>query len=360
MLLEKLPLATDGELFIHNMESVLDRHWFIYRAHPERPGLLEALVDGESMRAQFFGDYSSLDRICTLANTIIETKPDAASSQLIAAQVNSARHLFKEAQHNLDQAKKLGADDRAISRIQLSIDQALGHNLEEVLASRLQISEDSNAIEDLIPLGALLVDLGRYDEANEVYLNALRSYDDLSPLGLAWACFQLGFLWGEVAEDPDLIKAEYWYSKAVSYLPGYAHATVHLAEIYLENGDYDRARALLNSIINGGDPEARWRMSELLAKEGDIQGSACELEAASAMYEDLLSRHELAFADHAAEFYLGSGNNPDRALKLALLNLRNRGTIRAYELAIEAAEVAEDIALFKNLSSELAQKWGSS
>jgi hypothetical protein len=32
----------------------------------------------------------------------------------------------------------------------------------------------------------------------------------------------------------------------------------------------------------------------------------------------------LAFADHGAEFYSGSGNNPRRAFELASINLANR------------------------------------
>jgi hypothetical protein len=48
----------------------------------------------------------------------------------------------------------------------------------------------------------------------------------------------------------------------------------------------------------------------------------------------------LAFADHAAEFYLGPGADPDRAWALARQNLANRETDRAVALAIKAAETS--------------------
>lgn len=353
-----MPQATDGALFSRNLESALDRSWFILHAHPERVGTLDAILDGESIRSQFFGDYSSLDRLTQLANTLLQDRPDLASSYLFAAQVDSGRHLFEDAQAKLDKAKKLGADDGAISRIELSIKQALGKNLDRVLEQRLQRAKLSNAIADWVPLGALLADLGGHDEAHDAYIKGLKAYADLSPLGLAWACFQLGYLWGEVVDEPNLDRAAFWYAQAVDYLPGYTHATVHLAEIHLEKGEYDKARRLLNSVIKSGDPEARWRMSELLEAEGNIQASEIEREAARIMYEDLLSRHELAFADHAAEFYLGSGNNVARALELSLLNLKNRATIGAYEQAIEAAKASSDEELVKKLTSEFTQKWG--
>ena len=36
-------------------------------------------------------------------------------------------------------------------------------------------------------------------------------------------------------------------------------------------------------------------------------------------FEALVTKHPLAFADHAAEFYLGSGGDPARAFELAKL-----------------------------------------
>jgi Tetratricopeptide repeat len=350
------PRVTDGELFTRNLESSLEHAWFIFHAHPERTGTLEAIIDGESSRSQFFGDYSSLDRLVSLSNHLLQNKPTLASSYLFSAQVNSSRHLFAAAHENLSQAKLLGSDHDLCSRIQLGIDQALGMNLELVLDQRLRIASIDNAFENLIPLGALLADLGRVDEAHDTYIKALTNYRELSPIGLAWAFFQLGFLWGELVSEPDLEKASYYYSKAVDYLPGYTHAAVHLAEIQIENGKFDYARRLLNSVIDSGDPEVRWRMSELSAKEGNIQISENELEVAKLMYEDLLSRHELAFADHAAEFYLGSGNDPQRALKLASANLVNRKTARAYTLAIDAAEASGEFELAKSLSCQLSEK----
>lgn len=352
------PRATDGALFSRNLESSLEHSWFIFHSHPDRPGTLDAIIDGESIRSQFFGDYSSLDRLVNLSGYLLQSNPGIAASHLFAAQANSARHLFADAEQNLYRAKALGADNHAILRIQLGIDQALGKNLELVLEERLRNVANKGSIENLVPLGALLADLGKHEQANDVYIKALTTYEDLSPIGLAWACFQLGFLWGEVVNEPDLERAAYFYSKAVNYLPGYAHATVHLAEIDMENGRIDQARGLLNSVIECGDPEVRWRMSELLAKEGNTQASEKELQAAEQMYEDLLSRHELAFSDHASEFYLGSGNNPERALKLALANLKNRSTIRAYELVIEAADAAGEPRLSKDFSSELYKRWG--
>jgi hypothetical protein len=50
----------------------------------------------------------------------------------------------------------------------------------------------------LVPLGALLADLGEFEEADRTYAMVFQQYRDVSPFALAWVCFQLGVLWGEI------------------------------------------------------------------------------------------------------------------------------------------------------------------
>lgn len=347
-----LPEATDGEIFTLNMQSSLAHQWSLFHKYPDRSGVLDSIFDGESNMAQFFGDYAALDRIENLANTLLISRPDFASSHMLAARVNAARHYFLQANENLTQAKKLGADAHDMTRIQLGIQQALGENLEAVLVQRQSLAKQSRTVENLVPLGALLADLGHYEAANDIYLEALRSSVGLSPLGPAWTCFQLGVLWGELHVSLDQEYASHWYTQAVKYLPGYTHAAVHLAEIYLDHDEFEDSHKQLTSVLHSGDPEVRWRLSDLFTKQGNLTAANAEKEIARTMYETLLSRHELAFADHAAEFYLGSGADPERALQLSLVNLNNRSTKRAYSLALDAAHAAGHQDLAEKLSRD--------
>jgi hypothetical protein len=50
----------------------------------------------------------------------------------------------------------------------------------------------------------------------------------------------------------------------------------------------------------------------------------------------------LAFSDHAARFYLGVGRDPKRALELARINHKNRDTLDARALVVQAALAAGD------------------
>jgi hypothetical protein len=90
-------------------------------------------------------------------------------------------------------------------------------------------------------------------------------------------------------------------------------------------------------------------LGELLADSAPSESAALIAEA-RAQYDSLLVRHREAFSDHGAEFFIGPGANPRRALKLALGNLVNRGSDRALQVAIDVAYEAEQ----SDLACELA------
>jgi hypothetical protein len=106
-------------------------------------------------------------------------------------------------------------------------------------------------------------------------------------------------------------------------------ARVHLAEICLSRGRAVDAEALLLRALASRDPEVRWRLGDALIVQGRRADAMLQLDAARFGFEELLRKHRLAFADHAAAFYDGSGNDRRRALELARVNAANRPTRRA-------------------------------
>jgi tetratricopeptide (TPR) repeat protein len=240
-------------------------------------------------------------------------------------------HRFDDARGHLARARLLGGPGDAIERHALTIDQACGVELDAALAARRRIATASGRLEDLVPLGAVLADLDRFAEADAVYRQALSSYDNISPFPLAWVCFQLGMLWGELVPAPDSNLAALWYRRAIDYLPGYVKARVHLAEIYASQDQTGEAEALLLPALSSRDPEVRWRLADALIAQARFEEAETQLDAARIGFEELVGRHLLAFADHAAEFYAGSGNDWQRALELARVNVANRPTRRAVE-----------------------------
>jgi predicted negative regulator of RcsB-dependent stress response len=326
------PFATDGEIAAINLESARLGAWARFARDPDLPGAAEAVVDHERLVGQFLGDLGVLDRLEGLASDFARVD-DSSRAALLQAEVASAAHRFSDARDHLARAARMGGPREAIERQTLAIDQACGLELDAVLATRRQIAAASGRLEDLVPLGAVLADLERFAEADAVYRQALDAYDDVSPFPLAWVCFQLGMLWGELVPAPKPNRAALWYRRAIAYLPSYVKARVHLAEIYAGQGRSAHAEALLRPVLSNRDPEVRWRLADVLIAEERFEEAKVQLDAARSGFEELLGKHLLAFADHAAEFYAGSGNDRRRAVELARVNVANRPTRRAVKQA---------------------------
>ena len=334
-----LPRATDGEIAAINLESARRRAWARFAQGERLPGVVEAVVGNERLAAQFLGDLDALNRLDALASQFARVD-DSPRAAIVQAEIASTTHRFTDARGHLARAALMGGSREEIDRHALTIDQACGVELDAVLAARRAIATASGRLEDLVPLGAVLADLERFAEADAVYRQAFYSYDDVSPFPLAWVCFQLGMLWGELVPVPDPYLATLWYRRAIAYLPGYVKARVHLAEIYASQDQTGEAEALLLPALSSHDPEVRWRVADVLTAQGRFEEGERQLDAARSGFEELLKGHLLAFADHVAEFYAGSGNDYRRALDLARVNVANRPTRRAVKQARAIAMTA--------------------
>jgi tetratricopeptide (TPR) repeat protein len=327
-----LPAATDGEIAAINLESVRRGAWARFTQDARLPGAAEAILYSENLAAQFLGDLDALDRLETLASQFARVD-NSFRAALVQAEVASTVHRFADARDHLADAASLGAPRDETDRHSLSIDQACGVGLDAVLVTRRRIAAASDRLEDLVPLGAVLADLEYFAEAAAIYRQAFSSYHDVSPFPLAWVCFQFGMLWGELVPIPDGDLAALWYRRAIAYVPAYVKARVHLAEIYASQGQPDDAEALLLPALSSADPEVRWRLADVLIAQERFEEGQKQLDAARLGFDELLRKHPLAFADHAAEFYAGSGNDRGRALELARANVANRPTRRAVKQA---------------------------
>ena len=207
-------------------------------------------------------------------------------TMMIRARIASTLHRFSDERLYLAQANLGGAPYEDTKRISLSVDQACGTNLDEVLDERRRIVTGSGQFEDRVALGALLADLGEFDDADQTCRQALRAYQDVSAFPVAWVSFQLGMLWGELVPEPQLTRAEHWYRKAIVSLPCYVRARVHLAEICLDTGRASDAETMAAGTVQR-DPEASWRLADVLNAQGRSDEAAAQLEAAESGFEKL-------------------------------------------------------------------------
>jgi hypothetical protein len=153
---------------------------------------------------------------------------------------------------------------------------------------------------------------------------AFSCYDDVSPFPLARVCFQLGMLWGRAGGGLESRCA--LVSPRDCVFAGLCEGACTLGGDLREPGPNQGCGGATGAGAfepRSGSPVAPCRRAHWARK---VRRWRKQLDAARLGFEELLGRHLLAFADHAAEFYAGSGNNFRRALELAGANVANRPT----------------------------------
>jgi tetratricopeptide (TPR) repeat protein len=302
------------------------------------------LVDLLSLRSEFAGRFADLERSAQLAEGLPDLLPDA-DSYLSRAGARAGLHRFDDASSDLDQAEKLGAPAARVRASRVSILEARGR-LEEALTLQREAHSTRRDIRAAVVLGVLLGELDLRYEALATFRGALEMYEDTSPFPVAWLFFQQGLFW-ERDGRRDLAMA--YYQAALDRVPSYAHAGAHLARL----SPADKALAILDPLLKtSDDPELLGVAADKLRERGDAAGADAHVARAAARYEELIAREPAAFADHAAQFWLDTGNDPKKALTLAKINLQSRKTPKAYELAVTAALSSGDRAAACEIGTE--------
>ena len=88
------------------------------------------------------------------------------------------------------------------------------------------------------------------------------------------------------------------------------------------------------------DPDYAAVLSRVLSAAGHPHEAESWRADAARRYDSLVAQHPDAFADHAADFLLSTGGDPQRALALARRNLELRPTPQAERLFTRATVAA--------------------
>jgi tetratricopeptide (TPR) repeat protein len=286
------------------------------------------------VRSRFLGDYDALDR----ASLLGESRFATGRQLLLRAQTRSAVHRFADALADLAAAERAGANADEVAAFRVSIFVAIGRAADAIPVLERSLARNPGFASRSALAGAYAA-LGRLVDADRLYVEALGDLDTTLPFPYAWIHFARGLMW--VEQGRDLLRGEALYKQALAYLPEFVAANIHLAELEIARGDIQSAMPRLERVVQlSNEPEAAALLGMLYKRTGYIARGSHEIELARRRYDSLLTRHPLAFADHASEFYLGPGADPERSWILAQQNLMNRQTQRAAALAIKAAEAS--------------------
>ena len=331
--------TTDGAIALGNLQAQIDGEERLATDRPltlkQRAGIAELIA----MRGQFLGSIADYERAEVLADDMVRDAPTDGVALLARARARSTSHRFDDALRDLAAAERLGFESRRIDSLRAAIFQATGR-YDEALAFRQRVAQTQPDIESLGAEASVHADRGDVEEAERLFTEAPHHYRDVSPFPLAWLYFQQGKMW---MREGQLERARELFEAAHTRLPAYAAAQGHLAEVEAALGNSARAIDLLRPLAQtSDDPDYATQLARVLGQTGQAEAARRWRDAAAARYDELITRHPEAFADHAAEFWMWAGGDAQKALTLAQRNLEIRRTPRAYELVLQAALAAGD------------------
>ena len=332
------PRTTSGAIALHNFEAALAEGEKRLTAQPNEPARLRDMVDLRMMRAQFLGVLADYDKAMELANQLVKAAPEDAQAYLKRASVRGRLHDFDGALADLAEAERRGVKGLALDEPRAAILQATGQPSEALKLHRAA-AEARPSLETLAGLAGLMAEEGKFEEAEKLYTQARAAYRDVSPFPVAWLEFQEGLLWESAG---NLERAGKSWATAHARLPVYTAAATHLAEVEAAAGRTEKAIALVRGALErSDDPEYQAQLAGLLRATGKEAEAEQWLTKAKAGFEHWTARYPLAFADHAAKFWMGLGADPQKALALAETNLTARRSADALELYSEAIKAAD-------------------
>jgi tetratricopeptide (TPR) repeat protein len=330
------PVTTAGVIAVGNLEARIDGQ--AARATEGRLTVAERaeLVELIALRGHVLGHVADAERAAAMADELAAQVPSDARAFVARARMRGVFHRFATALTDLDTAAALGGDLVVLDAERAAIYQALGR-YDEALAIRRPPVDDHAEFSALAALAGVHGERGEMDEAEHWFGAATRCYRGTSPFPLAMLELQRGKLW---TEHNDLRRAHAWFEAAVLRLPAYVPAQGHLAELDAALGDSAAAIARLRPLaLASDDPDYATQLARILGNAGQTEEALSWRAKAEARYDELLARHQDAFADHAAEFWLTIGGDPERAFRLARQNLSLRKTPRARAL-VRSSSVA--------------------
>jgi tetratricopeptide (TPR) repeat protein len=297
-------------------------------------------------RGQTLANVADYEKAEALGAGGVKSFPKNGTTHLTHAQTLGALHLFDEEAKELDEAAKLGAPPERVTGARIGMLMAIGR-YDEAQKLLGPIVEASPATA-MVTVAVLRGHMQKPDEAEGLFERARTTIVDVSPFPVAWMDFQRGSLLEVAGKEKE---ARGYYLEALEAIPVYAHAAVHASITDPPERAIERLEALRTVST---DPDVLAALAEAHKRAKHDADAKKATEAARARYDELVAKHPEAYRDHAARFYLASGNDPKKALEYAEKNAKLRPTEEAIDLWMAAAAAVNDKAQI--CASALAMK----
>jgi tetratricopeptide (TPR) repeat protein len=320
---KELP-TTSGQIAWENLEGQITDLARLLGKSPGDMSLLRMLASQKYVHARVRGDLDEIEESIKLTTRCLEMDK-TPEAYLVRASRQQALHRLKEASADLVEAKKLGANPETLADVQAELDWIRG-NYEPALAHFRAQRAKSPSHGTWLREGIVDLELGNYEAADRAFEEAEDLVRDTSPFPVVHLDVTRGI---QKQKQGQLEAGVAFFREAVRRLPQHVGATEHLAETLHWLGQDDEATKIYESLTKTtSDPEFVGALAAIYRAKGRAKEADALRAKATMRYGELIKKYPEAMYWHAAEFFLGEGKDPKRALELLKKNveLRPNGT----------------------------------
>jgi len=288
------------------------------------------------LRGQYRVDLDEIQQAVAHASACLKLEPGDTVCLLLRAKQQLTLHRFELSRADLERAKSLGMGAKVVAAIEADLNWNAGRYAPAIAAIR-HAAATHPTLWTLARLARLEHDLGNFEAAQKAFQTAEAAVTSVDPLPLAWLNVQRGF---HYFTRRKLAHAVLFYTEAVRRLPDYVLAREHLAEALALQGQVEAAVEHYERIVSQTPhAESLAALARLYRRQGKPAKADALKQHATQRYDTLLQSYPEAMQWHAAGFFLGIGQNPERALTLLERNVTLRPTSES-SMALAHAQLA--------------------
>jgi tetratricopeptide (TPR) repeat protein len=349
--LRKIPLTqplpidvsktTSCELFLSNLDHKLSALKRRYQRQPTAPQAVVGYASQLYARGQIYGDLDEVAQALKIVETGLKTSPNAVKLRLLRAQIASTLHRVDITRRELNWIRSLfvkppypqGVTLELIRTIRADLELETGQNVAAHL-SKMEREYQSLSFDGFVRAARAREQKGQVTLAQRYYGQAERHFTDVAPIPIAWLNVQRGLM---AMHSGDFKSAHVFFKTAYTRCPQYPMAAEHLAEIEGRLGHFERSVELYKSVIQQTqNPEFMVALAELYLEHKREADAQALIKKARTRFDALERRYPNAMSGHVADFFLGLGEAPSRALKLLLRNYKLRPNARSAQVLADA------------------------
>jgi len=273
-------------------------------------------------RASLSHDYEDYAKIQTLLDEAFSIAVKGAGPFMLAARFNFSVHRLDKSEEYLEKMKSLAVPEQTKAQALLRADIALFRGQYEDALAQYQRLAGQRPSRVTLKLALYHGATGNLDDAKVLLESAITGSVYHDGHGRAWTRLQLAILDMERGRYDQALKQ---LRKADALFPNWWLVREHMAEVYTLLGEDEKAIPIYEEVVRDTNhPQFMDALAGCYERQGREDEAKALIAKSRRLWDKQLQQFPEAAGGHGLEHYLEVSPQPEKALTLALANVKVR------------------------------------